>query len=238
MTCRLTELKATHEGGKLALTGRLQGGPRGVGLVAHNNPQEIPGDYDAVGWTCPVDADGKFALVIGELKPGDFDLRLTAYGESGDSRSFSFRYRVDREKRPDLRPFTESVGMQEMHAAFRSGNKVRLAEIVSELKKQNHVDDLPSRKAEHLQKLLSLADPRPLAAVSLDDEDNRAVMPVLQAIVGGEAGPLAVETQDMAGRGVSIESGLEESSSHFEQATRLAFRKNLVPQRPAPADCC
>ena len=168
MTCRLTELKATHEEGKLSLTGRLQGGPRGVGLVAHNNPQEIPGDYDAVGWTCPVDADGKFALVIGELKPGDFDLRLTAFGESGDSRSFTFRYRVDREKRPDLRPFTESVGMQEMHAAFRSGNKVRLAEIASELKKQNRVDDVPSRKAEHLQKLLSLADPRPLDAVALD----------------------------------------------------------------------
>ena len=112
--------------------------------------------------------DGKFALVIGELKPGDFDLRLTAYGESGDSRPFTFRYRVDREKRPDLRPFTESVGMQEMHAAFRSGNKVRLAEIASELKKQDRVDDVPSRKAEHLQKLLSLADPRPLAAVALD----------------------------------------------------------------------
>jgi len=105
MTCRFTELRASHKNGWLILTGRLQGGPRVIGLVGYNDSQAIPDDYDAVGWTCPVTADGKFRLAVGELKPGNYDLRLTAYGESGDRRSFTFHYGVDRERRPDLRPF-------------------------------------------------------------------------------------------------------------------------------------
>jgi hypothetical protein len=165
MTCRLAELQAAHEGGALLLRGRLQGGPRAAGLVAHNDPQQPPGDYDAVGWACPVDAGGKFRLAIGELKPGAYDLRLTAYGEGGGSRPFAFRYRVDRERRPDLRPFAEAVWLQEAHAAFRAGNRERLAEIDGELKKQFPADALPCRKVEHLRRLLALPEPRSLAGV-------------------------------------------------------------------------
>jgi hypothetical protein len=104
MTCRLTNLKAAHKAGALLLTGQLQGGPPAVGLVAHNHPVGLATDYDAVGWTCPVDGDGKFRLVIEELKPGNYDLRLTAYGESGDKRPFQLHYCVDQERRPLLPP--------------------------------------------------------------------------------------------------------------------------------------
>ncbi|MEO1996016.1 MAG: hypothetical protein ABGZ17_12150 [Planctomycetaceae bacterium] len=48
-------------------------------------------------------------MIIGELNPGDYELRLRAYGQSGDSRSFTFRYRVSRYGQPDLRSFTEAV---------------------------------------------------------------------------------------------------------------------------------
>jgi hypothetical protein len=109
MTCRLTELKATPASGELLLTGQLEGGPRVIGLVAHNDPQGDQGEYKAVGWICRVDADGNFRLVIGELKPGAYDLRLTAYGESGDWRRFTFRYQVDQDRQPDVRPFAEKA---------------------------------------------------------------------------------------------------------------------------------
>jgi hypothetical protein len=43
-----------------------------------------------------------------ELKPGDYELRLTAYAETGDAkRLLPFRYRVDKGRRPDLSPFTD-----------------------------------------------------------------------------------------------------------------------------------
>lgn len=165
MTCRLADLKAVHEGGKLLLTGQLAGGPRAIGLVAHNDPTKPPADYDAVGWTCGVDADGKFRLTIGELQPGEYDLRLRAYGQSGDSRLFSFHYRVDRKMQPDLRPFTEAFVLQEAHAAFRAGNKKRLTEIVRDLKQQAPAETVLHRKVEHLQKLLSPPELRTLAKI-------------------------------------------------------------------------
>jgi NPCBM/NEW2 domain len=166
MNYRLAELTATHQDAELRLEGRLQGGPRAIGLVGHNDPSAPLGDYDAVGWTCPVDADGKFQLAVGELKPGEYSLRLAAYGESGDSQSFTFRYSVDREKRPDLTPFVETVALHEAHAAFRASDTKRLAEIAGRLKKQLPADCVPLRKLEHLLTLL-LARPelRSLAEV-------------------------------------------------------------------------
>ena len=163
MTCRLTGLKATYESGNVSLVGRLQDGPRPVGVVAHNDRQDPPDDYDAVGCVSPVDADGRFHLTIGELKPGAYGLRLTAYGESGDSKSFTFRYGVDQEKRPDLRPFSEAAWLQEAQAAFNARDKERLAEIAAALKKQYPADAAPCRKVEHLRKLVSLAEPQSLA---------------------------------------------------------------------------
>ena len=66
--------------------------------------------YDAVAYTATPDKDGNFRLSIGELKPGDYELRLTAYGETGDAKRLPpFRYRVDKDRRPDLTPFTDAT---------------------------------------------------------------------------------------------------------------------------------
>jgi hypothetical protein len=162
MTCGLTEFKVTYKAKELILTARLQGGPRPIGVVAHNDAEEIRGDYDAVGWTASVDKNRRFRLVVGELKPGDYELRLGVYGESGDRRSFAFRYHVGKDGEPDLRPFSEGVWLQEAQTAFRGGKKKRLAELVGALKRQDPADSVVRRKVEHLQRLLSRQEPRSL----------------------------------------------------------------------------
>ena len=163
MTCRLTDLKAAGESGNLTLAGRLHDGPRPVGVVARNDRQDPPDDYDAVGWVSPVDAEGRFRLTIDELKPGVYDLRLRAYGESGDSRSFVFRYDVDRDKRPDLMPFAEAAWLQDAQAAFHARDKARLAKIAAELKRQYPGDAILCRKVGHMQALLSSSELQSLA---------------------------------------------------------------------------
>lgn len=105
--CQFVDLKARYEDGSIVLTGRLQGSSPPVGLVARNDPTAVGGDYDAVGWTCPVDAQGAFRLKVGELTPGEYDLRLAAYSQSGDARHLTIRYRVGQDKRPDLQPFQQ-----------------------------------------------------------------------------------------------------------------------------------
>lgn len=126
--CRFVELNAAHEDGRLLLTGRLQGGSPAAGLVARNDPTEPDGDYDAVGWVGTADAEGEFRMEIGELKPGEYDLRLTAYGHSGDARNLTVRYRIDQQKRPDLRPFQE---------ADREFSMLRPAFLTAERRQQN-----------------------------------------------------------------------------------------------------
>lgn len=103
--CRFVELKALEEVGKLIITGRLGGGTLAIGLLARNDPTEPSGDYDAVGWIGQVSDQGEFRLEIGELKPGEQDLRITAYTQSGDARNFTVRFWINEDKRPDLQPF-------------------------------------------------------------------------------------------------------------------------------------
>jgi Metallo-peptidase family M12B Reprolysin-like len=102
MDCQLVDLQTRCTEGTLTLMGRIKGTASVAGLVAHNDPQAIPHDYNAVGWTCPVEHNGQFYLRIGELKPGHYDLRLTVYGDSGVSQQFIFRYFVQQTGQPDL----------------------------------------------------------------------------------------------------------------------------------------
>lgn len=171
MQCRLLDVKATYEGKKLILTGRLHGEPRAIGIVGHNDPLAVSGDYDAVGWTAPVEANGRIRLEIGDLKPGDHELRLTAHGVNGSARLMVFRYRIDRDSSPDLRPFVEAGWLADAHAAFRLRDRKRLAEIVDTLEKEHKADSVLLHKTKHLMKLLSPHRPRPLAQV-----DRHALM--------------------------------------------------------------
>ncbi len=203
MTCRLVDLAVAYEQKELVITGRLEGGPRAVGIVAFNDQQAIPSDYDAVSATSPVDTEGKFRVAVGDLRPGDYQLRLSAYGASGDKRTFSFEYTVDREGLPDLKPFTDIVWLSEALAAYRDRDEKRLAEIATEIRTRHPENKELLRKGEHLAQLLSpklalgLSEVKPdMATVRVGDLrwDEAAVgwaKPLRnQVLVEGDASPL------------------------------------------------
>jgi hypothetical protein len=68
---------------------------RAAGLVAFNDPDTDPSDYDAVGWTAPIKSDGAFQCLIGDLAPGKYELRIRVYGENGQAKRFAYPYVVD-----------------------------------------------------------------------------------------------------------------------------------------------
>ncbi len=102
LTCRITELTAVADQGVMTLTGRLQDGPRAIAMVAYNDREDVPDDYDALGWVCSTDPQGRFRLRIEDLKPGSYELRIRALSESGDSKTFTYHYQVDPDLRPDI----------------------------------------------------------------------------------------------------------------------------------------
>ena len=99
----IVELKGIPATGGLTLTGRIEGIPKPVGLIAFNDPHDADtSDYDAVGYPAPTKADGSFRLAIGDLMPGNYILRVRAYSENGKAKRFEYKYQVDRSGRPDV----------------------------------------------------------------------------------------------------------------------------------------
>jgi hypothetical protein len=86
LTCRLAELDAHPEPHRLTLRGQLADAADVVGVVAYSDARAIPADYDALGWTSRLEADGRFRLTIKDLTPGIYDLRLRAIGAHGYTR--------------------------------------------------------------------------------------------------------------------------------------------------------
>ena len=104
-SCGLADLKAAFEGGKLILSAKLTAKPAARGVSAYDDWAKIPGNYDAVGWTCKVGDDGRFRIEVGELRPGASQLRLVVSHANGAKTRFPFDYTVDEKGKPDLTAF-------------------------------------------------------------------------------------------------------------------------------------
>lgn len=104
-----TKLRGDWVTNTLVLDGALACKPPAFGIIAYNDNNAIPSDYDATGWISRVDANGNFQLQIGEIKPGDYQLRLQVVCQSGATRTFPIDYHVNDDGVPDLTQFTMST---------------------------------------------------------------------------------------------------------------------------------
>lgn len=220
MTCRIADLKATHEGGKLRLVGQFKDGPPAQHIVARNDPSAVAGDYDSVGWTCPVGSDGRFNLEIGELKPGKYDLRMAVYGTGGDHKSFTFAYTVDKDRKPDTKPFAEDILLRDANAALKARDAAKLTQLADKAKMDFPAGSDQVRKVEHLRKLLKPAELIPLEKVAKDAKEVSVADLKLEAETVGWGRPLRNQTLAEA------ESVLLECGGNF-------FESGLFAHAPA-----
>ena len=77
-------------------------------------------DYDAVGWACRADPDGSFRCTLGELKPGNFEMRLVACHVNGALSRAAFRYTVDAQGIPDIRDMQNMMAEITLRDRFRA----------------------------------------------------------------------------------------------------------------------
>ncbi len=168
LTCRIVDLTAAADKGKLTLSGRLEEGPKTVGIVAYNDAQDIADDYDALGWTSEVDSEGRFRFVLEDLRPVNYELRLAAISETGERKTFVYHYTVSAEGMPDIWLLLESERMQKALDAFRNRDARRLEEIANEVKRQQPGNAQLLGKFDHLQTLLLPLQLRSLDNMSAD----------------------------------------------------------------------
>lgn len=141
--------------GKLVISGIVTGSPPVWGLAAWNDPSWIPNDYDAVGWTTQVMPNGRFALEIGELKPGRYELRLGTIHTNGRSTIMRLRYHVDGEGTPDLVSIMGTMRLVHAMNARAHGDYKTARRIAKDLIVESPSDHVVHRKAEHLLRLLN-----------------------------------------------------------------------------------
>ena len=158
--CHLADLDAQFQDRKLVLTGTVVAQPPAFGIAAFDDWAKIPGDYDAVSWTCKVDDKGRFRLEIGEMRPGLSQLRLKICHVSGAVSGFAFDYQVDSHGQPDIDVFRYRLPLEEAVAAYVAGDRVKAQALANELRRQFHTVPEVQRKAEHLLALIAARPPR------------------------------------------------------------------------------
>jgi hypothetical protein len=168
--CRLESLEPSFAEAKLILRGRVTAETETYGIAAYNDPAQPPGDYDAVGWTCAVAPDGEFRLEVGDLKPGQYELRLRACHSDGTGTVFAFDYGVDAKGTPDLRALGESALLAEGMGDLARGDLDSLRRVVTRMQSAFADDAEFQRKARHLLTLASPPPPRAPASVAPEEK--------------------------------------------------------------------
>jgi hypothetical protein len=81
--------------GEYIVTGRVEASPAPYAVLAYHDDKEIGMDYEATSWVADFDKrTGRFEVHVGQLKPGQFALRLRAYMVNGDHRQISYTFEV------------------------------------------------------------------------------------------------------------------------------------------------
>lgn len=168
--CRMVEIDAQYTDGAIVLSGKVAARPPAFGIAAFDDWGQISGDYDAVSWTCPVADDGQFfRLTIGELRPGQSQLRLRVVHASGATTQFAFDYHVDETAKPDIDIFRYRLLLDEAVEAYRKRDRDRAATLAVALKGRFPDVSEVQRRAAHLQFLLGQRPGRPLAELPAHD---------------------------------------------------------------------
>ena len=150
---------------QFTLRGRVQGGPPVVSMVAYADYSGIPGDYDAISFTSPVDAEGRFEMTVADLGTGVYDLRLRALGKTGDTIYFPFLFEVDGKELPQVEPIVEMPWLLRAYQAFQTRDEERLAAVLAEAKTARPNGAVLLRKLAHYTKLADAPQPKDLAKV-------------------------------------------------------------------------
>jgi len=223
--CELTQIEAAFNDGDLVLSGKIEASPAVYGIAAYNDPARPESDYDAVGWTCPVDPQGRFQLKIGELETGTYQLRLIACHENGAKSSFAYDYEADKNGRPPLEAFEYPTLLNKAIDAYQASDRERMLAAIGTLENRyGHVETVKKKTAS----LRRLAEPIKLdSAKTLAESVKQIDLSVITSIhesVGWRR-PMRNQTPMESNRDCFLEVGGDVFASGFyaHAPSRWAF---------------
>lgn len=172
-SCELEDVRFTHDGPRLKISGRVQGSPPVVALVAYLDPAKGRRDYDARSWVAKLECDGRFEVLAGDFEPGGYELRLRFYHRNGAHKVFEYRFVVDESGAAPVEYLArQDLYQKDVLPAFEVGDEPALRTAISKLEE---MDDVWYRKARVLYGFLTQASRPPTVELSAVAEDVREV---------------------------------------------------------------
>ncbi len=223
--CEITEIQAAFANGMLVLSGKIKASPAVYGIAAYNDPARRESDYDAVGWTCPVDPQGQFQLKIGDLETGTYQLRLIACHENGAKSRFAYDYEVDKDGRPPLETFESPTLLNKAIDAYQASDREGMLAAIDMLENRyGHIQTVKKKTAS----LRRLAEPIKLESAkaipdSVQQIDLSTIISIHESV--GWRRPMRGQTPIESDRGCFLEVGGEVFASglYAHAPSRWAF---------------
>ncbi len=158
--CELQDVSFTHDGPRLKIAGRVKSTLPVVAVIAYLDPAKGRRDYDSWSWVAKLERDNRFEVVVSELEPGGYELRLRFYHSNGAHREFEYRYVVDESGAAPVEYLARQDYYQKhVLPAYEAGEEAALRAGIAELE---GVDDVWCRKARVLCGFLTQADEPPV----------------------------------------------------------------------------
>lgn len=206
---RLSGLSFDRVAEGLAVRGKVSGKTAAVAVVGRNDDQAIANDYDAVGWVATVEDDGRFELLVGDLKPTAYTLALTVVGEDGRVRTSNVDYMVARDGSVDVQGLRLGGLLQEADLAFAARDAKALARVDGAIRRIDGQDGEASARVRHLLALLDPPVPVDPRGLSTRGGEVAVSSLVFTAASTGYGPALRDQVRAEGGRTVRIEVGGE-----------------------------
>jgi hypothetical protein len=145
-TCQWSDLEFVSGDGEYVIKGRVEATPRAYAVVAYHDLARYRVDYDATSWVSDVAKDGRFEVHVGQLKPGDYELRLKCYCVNGGKRELVYKLTLD----DTFKPPVDDLKRQTLYQLYvKPAIEARDTDaLLAAVEKLKGVDDIYARRAQ------------------------------------------------------------------------------------------
>jgi len=167
-TCELKDVKFSHDGPGLKVTGHLKSTLPLDALIVYLDPAKGRRDYDSRSWVAKIGDENRFEVVTGGFEPDNYELRLRFYHTNGAHQEFEYKLVVGESGAAPVEYLTHQAFYQKhVLPAYEAQNKDALKAAVARLK---DADDIWYRKAQVLHGYLTQPDDKPVTLTAVADD--------------------------------------------------------------------
>ncbi|MBN1917709.1 MAG: NPCBM/NEW2 domain-containing protein [Verrucomicrobia bacterium] len=229
VTCTFHDVAFAAGDGEYTVSGRVETTPRAYAVVAYHDGRARAMDYDATSWVAGVDDEGRFAVRVGALTPGRFELHVGCCLVNGERRFLSYEFDVDQ----DLQVPIEVLKRQTIYELYANpAIDARDAEAMhAAVDKLKGVDDIQYRRAVAYLDLMTRKPVEPKRLGELGDNVREVQLSQVtweSADVGWDEptrGSVPVRDEDDNRKDMPLESGerFHETGLYAHADSRYVF---------------